>query len=304
MTEHGRSTSVKFDSPLRYPGGKAALAPFIAEIIALNGISQCVYFEPFAGGAGAALRLLRQDVVSRIHINDLDPCVYAFWQAALGEPHRFAEAVASATLNIAEWTRQREIYSRKDASKLFELGFSTFYLNRCNRSGLLFGSGPIGGYDQQGKWKLDARFNREGLADRVMKLGERAEQIHVSNMDACQFLVESLPRGDRRRRVFAYLDPPYWNKGSRLYFNSYLPKHHSALARYIQRQKMLKWVMSYDDAQSIRGMYGRSSIRHLPIQYNLQQVRSAHELLIAPKYLHLPAGDEAKGEKHERRSEL
>ena len=283
-----RSVDVKFDSPLRYPGGKAALAPFLTETIALNGISNCTYFEPFAGGAGAALRLLREGVVSQVHINDFDPCVAAFWRAALGEPNRFSDAIMSVKLDVDEWRRQRDIYLSKDVSKLFELGFSTFFLNRCNRSGLLFGAAPIGGYEQTGKWKIDARFNREGLADRVMELGERAEQIHVSNMDACLFLVEKLPRTNGRNQVFAYLDPPYWDKGSRLYFNSYSPKDHRALAQYMRRQKKLKWVMSYDDAQSVRDMYDSHSIRHLPIRYNLQRARNAHELLIAPEHVRLP----------------
>ena len=280
---------MKFESPLRYPGGKAALAPLLTEIIALNDISNCIYFEPFAGGAGAALRLLRQGAVSQAHINDLDPCIAAFWRAVLGEPRRFSDAIMSAKIDVDEWKRQRDIYLRKDASKLFELGFSTFFLNRCNRSGLLFGAAPIGGYQQTGRWKIDARFNREGLADRVIELGQRAEQIHVSNMDACQFLAEKLPLGNRRNQVFAYLDPPYWDKGRRLYFSSYSPKDHWALAQYMQRQKRLKWVMSYDDARSVRAMYDSHSIRNLPVQYNLQRARNAHELLIAPARVRLPS---------------
>ena len=280
---------MKFESPLRYPGGKAALAPLLTEIITLNDISNCIYFEPFAGGAGAALRLLRQGAVSHAHINDLDPCIAAFWRAVLEEPSRFSDAIMSVKLDVDEWQRQRDIYLRKDLSKLFELGFSTFFLNRCNRSGLLFGAAPIGGYQQTGRWKIDARFNREGLADRVIELGQRAEQIHVSNMDACQFLAEELPRGNRRNQVFAYLDPPYWDKGRRLYFSSYSPKDHRALAQYIQRQKRLKWVMSYDDARSVRTMYDSHSIRKLPVRYNLQRARNAHELLIAPAHVRLPS---------------
>ena len=288
---------MKFDSPLRYPGGKAALAPFLTETIARNGLSNCTYFEPFAGGAGAALRLLREGVVSQVHINDFDPCVAAFWLAVLGEPNRFSDAIISIKLDVEEWKRQRGIYLNQDVSKPFDLGFATFYLNRCNRSGVLFGAAPIGGYKQTGKWKIDARFYRESLAERVTELGQLSEQIHLSNMDAHRFLLEKLPRGHERTRVFAYLDPPYWEKGGRLYFNSYSPQDHRALARYMQSQKTLKWVMSYDDAPPIRDIYVRSNIHRLSLRYNLNKARDAQELLIVPDHVQIPGRDRRKGAK-------
>ena len=290
-----RSVRVKFASPLRYPGGKAALAPFLGETIALNDLSGCAYFEPFAGGAGAALQLLRNDVVSEVHINDIDPCVVAFWRSVLEAPERFAEAIVCAKLDMDEWRRQRDIYRSQDTTKPFDLGFATFYLNRCNRSGVLFGAAPIGGYEQTGKWKIDVRFYRESLAARVRELGQRAEQIHVSDMDARRFLAEKLPRGRQRRGVFVYLDPPYLEKGSRLYLNAYSHKDHRELARYMQGQKTLKWIVSYDDTLPIRKMYARATIRRLSLRYHLQGSRDAQELLIAPSHLRLPGQDRRNG---------
>lgn len=290
-----RSARVKLASPLRYPGGKAALAPFLGETIALNGLSGRAYFEPFAGGAGAALQLLRNDVVSEVHINDIDPCIVAFWRSVLGEPERFADAIMSARLDVDEWKRQRDIYQGQDHSKQFALGFATFYLNRCNRSGVLSGAAPIGGYGQRGKWKLDARFYRESLAARVIELGQRAEQIHVSDMDARRFLAEKLPQERRRSRVFVYLDPPYWNKGGRLYCNACSPEAHRELARYMQDQKTLNWIVSYDDVPEIRGMYTRAAVHRLSLRYHLQGARDAQELLIAPGHLQLPDQDRRNG---------
>lgn len=286
---------MRFDSPLRYPGGKAALGPFLAKTIALNGLADCAYFEPFAGGAGAALWLLRNGIVSEAHINDLDPCVAAFWRAALGDPVRFADAIMSARLDVDEWRRQRETYRGQDIDKPFELGFATFYMNRCNRSGVLSGAGPIGGYEQTGKWRIDARFYRQSLAGRVKELGKLADRIHVSNMDAHSFLADKLPRGTARRSVFAYLDPPYWEKGNRLYLNSYSRKDHEALARYMQRQRALKWVISYDDSTQIRHMYSAANIQRLSLRYNLSDSRDVQELLITPQHVQLPRGDRPNG---------
>ncbi len=279
---------MRFDSPLRYPGGKASLTAFLGRVIELNDLSGCSYFEPFAGGAGAALRLLREGVVSELHLNDKDHCITAFWNAVLDEPERFVETIRSVPVSIAEWKRQQRVYLDAEASEPFDLGFSVFYLNRCNRSGILAGGAPIGGYAQAGKWQIDARFYRESLAKRVLTIAKKREQIHVTNMDAISFLVKHLPRGSERKHVFAYLDPPYWSNGNRLYMNFYKEQDHKTLAHYIRRQKTLNWVMSYDDAHFIRDLYKTCGIFHLSLQYSLQRKQKAQELLITPSHVRLP----------------
>ena len=287
----GRSTmgdsGVKFDSPLRYPGGKASLAEFLARTIEVNGLSGCSYFEPFAGGAGAALHLLRKGVVSELHLNDLDPHITSFWRAVLDEPDRFADAVLSVPLSIEEWKRQHQIYLLGDLGKPFELGFATFYLNRCNRSGIILGAAPIGGYEQAGQWKMDARFYRESLANRILAIGRRRDEIHVTNMDALDFLAKRSPRRDDRHPSFTYLDPPYYSNGSRLYINFYDDRDHVALSRYILTQCHLYWVMSYDDTDFIRNLYSPSQISSLSLKYSLQRRRIAQEILVSPSHVML-----------------
>ena len=234
------------------------------------------------------MRLLKAEVVSEIHLNDLDPHITAFWNAALTESERFAEVIRSVPLTISEWRKQQGIYTAGDHGNTFELGFATFYLNRCNRSGMLSGAGPIGGYEQTGDWKIDSRFNREHLAERVLAIGRKRSQIHITNLDALRFLVKYLPRGKERGRVFAYLDPPYCSKGNRLYLNFYARREHNELARYIQRQVVLKWIMSYDAAPLIKDLYANLVVRYLPLRYSLQRKQAAQELLIAPSYVELP----------------
>ena len=276
---------MRFDSPLRYPGGKASLAAFLTRTIELNDLSGCSYFEPFAGGAGAALRLLRDGVVSELHLNDLDPRIISFWRAVLDESDRFADAVLSVRVNVSEWEKQRQVYRLADPGKSFEIGFATFYLNRCNRSGIILGAAPIGGYTQAGKWRIDARFYRESLAERIRAIGRRREQIHITNMDAVNFLAERLPRGRDRKSVFAYLDPPYYSNGRRLYMTFYGDQDHADLARYMQEQGRLHWVMSYDDTDFIRKLYAACDISRVPLRYSLQRRRKAQELLIAPSHV-------------------
>ena len=275
------------DSPLRYPGGKAKLAPILAQTIKLNDLSGCAYFEPFAGGAGAALRLLREGVVSELHLNDLDPRIYYFWHAALNETERFVERIGSVPLTVEEWRRQRQICMEADASQPFELGFATFFLNRCNRSGIILGAGPIGGQQQSGTWKLDARFNKANLANRITRLTEAQDRIHITQMDAKRFLVKHLPRGRKRQKVFVYVDPPYYSKGSNLYMNSYAERDHIDLARYMRRQRVLNWIASYDDTDFTRDLYSFCRISQNSLRYSLQDKRQAKELLIAPSHVNI-----------------
>ena len=286
-----------YDSPLRYPGGKASLATFLARTIELNNLSGCSYLEPFAGGAGAALRLLREGVASELYLNDLDPHIVSFWRAVLNEPERFADAVRTVPMSVAEWRKQEEVSRRADLGRSFELGFATFYLNRCNRSGIILGAAPIGGYAQAGKWRMDARFYRESLAERILAIGRRREQIHVTNMDALEFLAKHFPGGHGHNSAFVYLDPPYYANGNRLYMNYYCDREHRKLARYMQTLDGLKWVMSYDDTDYIRRLYAACEVSIFYLQYSVQRRRKAQELLISPPQVQLPDFPPAMGER-------
>jgi DNA adenine methylase len=274
---------------LRYPGGKARLASFLTDAIDLNDRRGCSYYEPYAGGAGAALALLKAGVVADLHLNDADRRVFSFWKSVLDESYRFADKIFTVPVTIEEWRRQRAICARPQGHSRFEIGFAAFFMNRCNRSGVLTGAGPIGGYEQEGKWLLGVRFNRSGLAQRVLELKRLRESIHVSCQDAIVFLKAKLPRGLDRKRVFVYLDPPYVSNGQRLYLNAYEPGDHAQLARFVQAQGTLPWIMSYDDSPLVRRLYSSCKVALLPINYSLQVKRSAHELIIAPKYLAVPA---------------
>lgn len=140
-------------SPLRYPGGKAALAGFFGDIIDALRVERARYIEPYAGGVGAGIALLREGIVEELVINDIDPAVYAFWKSAVGDNASFVEMVASVPLTIAEWQKQREIYRSRDERDSLRLRFAFFFLNRTNRSGIL-NAGVIGGQRQEGDTRL------------------------------------------------------------------------------------------------------------------------------------------------------
>ena len=269
---------MNLESPLRYPGGKRALAGTIAETMTANGLVGAQYFEPFAGGGAVGLHLLGRGIASEIHLNDIDPSIHCFWQAITQETEQFAQWVMTVPINLTEWKHQQEIYRRADLDKPFELGFAAFYLNRCNHSGIISGSTPIGGYAQRGKWTMDIRFYRETLARRVRNIGEARDHIHIYNMDAIEFIQSGMPPGSEP--TFLYLDPPYQSNGSRLYARYYESDNHRQLAVYLARRPDLCWAMSYDDTPRIRELYPERSVSNIYLGYSLHRKRMSRELLI------------------------
>jgi Site-specific DNA methylase len=277
-------------SPLRYPGGKAAIADFFASVLSANEIGQNgVYCEPYAGGAGVALTLLLTDKVERIIINDYDECIAAFWRSMLRETQRFVDAIRDCDVSMETWKKQREIYDRRAGYDEFTLGFATFFLNRCNRAGILPKAGPIGGVKQNGRYTIAARFKKEVLIARIEQIAKVSERIKFENLDAISFL-KRLQKFSASSRLFVYLDPPYYVRGKELYFNYYHKENHLELSKYMSDFTTHKWIMTYDNCQDIRKMYrGRGfKIVELPIRYSMQKVRKDKEILIVPKHTKVP----------------
>ena len=237
-------------SPLRYPGGKAALAGLFADVIQKLEIQKPTYVEPYAGGAGAGIALLRQGLIDQLVVNDFDTAVYAFWCSVVNDNDAFLRLMKTVPLTIDEWRRQREIYRTADDSCPLDLGFAFFYLNRTNRSGILTG-GVIGGLAQSGNYKIDARFNRETLAQRIRAIGELSDRIMVTHLDGR----EVISRYSTDPDVFMYIDPPYVQAGSRLYLNAFDHRDHTALAKIVNEVEQAHWLMTYDTAPLIERLY-------------------------------------------------
>lgn len=240
----------RFVSPLRYPGGKAKVTNYFKLLFLRSGLVGHRYLEPYAGGASVGLALLFEEYVERIHINDVNPSVYAFWKTAVEKPDELCRRIREVPLTIEEFHRQREVQADRSVSPA-ELAFSTLFLNRTSRSGILRG-GPIGGYDQTGSWGLDARFPRRPLCERIEKVARFASRITVTGKDALELLREV--RDGQTDELFVYLDPPYFNKAADLYTNHYSLRDHQAIAGEVAKLPC-PWVVSYDNVQEAHRLY-------------------------------------------------
>lgn len=276
---------MRYLSPLRYPGGKAKIAPLLSRIIASQTDRPSIYAEPFAGGAGAAFILLADDVVERVALNDLNPGIASFWRALLEETERLVAAVETAELSLATWHRQREIYL-DEQSEPFDLGFAAFYLNRTNRSGIL-GARPIGGLEQTGRWKIDARFNRIDLIGRIRFIATFKDRVSVSQLDGRTF-IRGL--GEREGRgVFFYVDPPYLKQGEDLYLAAMSYRDHLELAATLNGS-VSPWAVTYDKDDRVPDeLYEGLPCAEFTISHTAARQHVGDEYLVVPKSLKVPA---------------
>lgn len=263
-------------TPLRYPGGKSVLTNFLRLVLSENGLRGGHYVEPYCGGAGAAVALLRAEAVSHIHLNDADPAVFAFWRTLANEPNVLVDFISSVPLSVAAWRKQREIYASK-ASGQRARACAFMYLNRVNRSGIL-NAGLIGGLAQRGTWLMDARFNRADLVERIENIAAYSDGISVSNQDALDFLRENNRKWPAKCLI--YIDPPYFNKGQCLYRNHYGPDDHSRIASYMKSLTKRHWIASYDAADEIRSLYAGLVQQQFSLAYTARDRSIGQEILI------------------------
>jgi DNA adenine methylase len=271
------------ESPLRYPGGKSSLYLFVQNIIELNDLNAYTYVEPFVGGAGLALKLLLHDDVPSIIINDIDPAIFSFWYCVLNRADDLCSLIESTPITMHEWYMQKEILAERGNGDLLSLAFSTLFLNRTNVSGVLKG-GVIGGQDQTGNYKIDARFKKEELIRKIQNIAQHKNRILLFNLDVLDFVFDTLPTYNN---LFVNFDPPYVNKGAELYMNFFNEDDHVVLQNAISNYDG-RWMVTYNDCSLIRRIYQNYQRCLIPINYSAGSTKKTKEIGIFSDGLVLP----------------
>ncbi len=257
------------------------MSGFISNLAHQNGIGGGVYCELYAGGAGAALNMLFNNTFRHIHINDADYSIYAVWFSILNHSEEFIERIRNTPITIEEWHLQKEVYLQGRCAGVVDLGFSTFFLNRTNRSGIIYKAGPIGGQDQTGNYKIDVRFNKGELIKRIQKIASESDHITLTNEDAVGVIRNLRNYHPDTTDLFIYLDPPYYHKGKLLYLNNYDHFNHQTLADAVENlDDDIFWLISYDNVPPIKEMYQGFRMSTFDLSYTLQSKKFGSELLV------------------------
>lgn len=274
-----------FYSPLRYPGGKNKLSKFISKICTTNSINGH-YVEPYAGGASVALYLLIEGKVKTITINDYDRSIYAFWYSVLKKTKQLCTLIENTDVNIENWYKAKDIQKKKSTARLLDLGFSTFYLNRTNISGII-NAGVIGGIKQKGKYKIDCRYNKKDLIRRIKLIAKHKKNIKLENLDAIE-LIQKIKKDSNNTQTIFYFDPPYYLKGSSLYMNHYNDEQHKEVSMAIKKIKNIHWIVSYDNTPQIEMLYewvSKKRTRKYSFNHSAYRAKEGKEILFLSKNL-------------------
>ena len=271
-------------SPLRYPGGKSQIYDYVRELVVANNAT--TYIEPYMGGMGIALKLLLNNDVEKIMVNDFDKAIYAFWYSVLNYTEQLIKKIETTPITIEEWKIQRDIQNNKDnCDDLLSLGFSTLFLNRTNRSGIIK-AGVIGGLKQDGDYKLDCRFNREKIIEKITLIASLKKRIKLYNMDAEKFIRLNI---SRTKNSFTFFDPPYYKKGPGLYTNFYNHENHLSLAKSIKKyMSNKKWILTYDVSDEIFKMYSNLRSEKYYLNYSVTKPSKGIEYIFYSKQLIIP----------------
>ena len=280
----------KYVSPLRYPGGKLKVVDYVKQLMEVNDLKGGTYIEPYAGGASVALSLLFSKYASRIKINDKDRAIYSFWYAVLNETEGLCRMIQDTPVTMDVWEAMHELLKHKEEADLLELGFSTFFLNRTNRSGIING-GVIGGKEQLGTWKIDARYNKKDLIERIEHVAGYADLIELTSMDAVA-LIKRYKRTPAAK-TFCYLDPPYYVKGQDLYLNYYRDEDHKEIAGAIKKFKG-QWIISYDAVNFISELYKDYRQKEYYLSYSAGNPSKGKEIMVYSNGLIIPEAEIVK----------
>jgi DNA adenine methylase len=321
----------RYQSPLRYPGAKSGLAAVIGELVvsasAKLGKPQ-LFVEPFAGGASTSLRLAGAGIVERVLLADADPLVARFWQVAAEHTDWLIDRMWDEPVTLERW----DYWKAWTPSSIHDrdIAVRCLFLNRTTFSGILHGrAGPIGGRKQQSDYKIDCRFNKEGLAARLRFIGDlyrsnRLVDVWCQDWKDTLAGVASWYKALIPDRVITYLDPPYIEKSPTLYGHSFDPSggyaeprsplerhdwlrsfEHHQLAEYLRCRAQNRWILSYDHRPELTADPRLYSVARMsPSRHDAEKLLRVHRWPISKRLVDLRYSASAVNAHRGRRQEL
>ena len=258
MTNPSTKPSRRWISPLRYPGGKVRMAESLVSIFGQQWgyMDVEVWVEPFAGGAGAGLKMLYLEGVESLWLVEKNPSLAALWRHILEDGETFAKRVQATSPTLDLWTWAKTTIAAVEAGDGHvpeeDIAYAAFLVNRLSRSGIVSGNvGPIGGKRQAGRWNLASRYNGDELAHRIRLVHDMSSRIVFHEADAINYIAELSDSGVEEE-VMLFVDPPYIEEGAGLYEHGTL--NHAHLAHAL-RNCPSHWLLTYDAHPYVLDLY-------------------------------------------------
>lgn len=261
---------------IKFPGGKSRLSKKIVDIFP---VADKLY-DVFCGGGSISIEYARRNRTAKIVMNDLDKYVYSMWDVIInGTDNDLGELITlirqRPTIELFNYNRKIQ---KTNLSKI-ELAYQCIFFHKTTFSGM-FNAGPIGGINQQSKWKIDCHYNANNIINKIIDVRKLLKnRTTVTNLDFRNITFTD--------SYIAYFDPPYVTVGNKLYPISFNDKDHVDLSNKLH--SMNNWILSYNDHALIRQLYSNCDI--IVIDHNISMTSfnksgkcsKKQELIISPK---------------------
>ena len=280
----------KLLSPLRYPGSKNKLIKYLKKVLDFNDFSPEVLVEPFVGGGSIFLNFIENKWVNQAVIGDRDQLVYSFWKVLFEDPEYLISFIKRVKVNVDNFNYYKKIAKNEAHYSRKKLAEACLFLNRTSFSGILANNaGPIGGKNQKSEYKIDCRFNKLLLINKIRDISHFSPKVTVLPYNWNLTINFALSK-HKEKKLFFYLDPPFYRKAERLYRHYFSNKMiHVALSKKLKSLKH-KWILSYDRVREIKELYNPFIQRSFAFPYSINSParRIAKEYFITSKNLRRP----------------
>lgn len=250
---------------------------------ALETMQNFIFVDVFVGGGSVAVGIANNFPSAKIVINDLDEYIWSFWTVICtkdGLEKLISYIIQYKKPTVEDFRAWRQKANEKNLSTV-DKAFLALFFNRTTFSGI-FNSGPIGGFDQSGKYKIGCRYNASHMSGMVRSLSETFlnKKVQCYRKD----YVDMLKEYKDKEEALLYLDPPYMKQGHLLY------NHHMKSEQYAEMANLLKgckakWLVSHDDrpefVKLFQGWADIKTIEGVPYTINSIRGKRRSELLIS-----------------------
>lgn len=163
--------------------------------------------------------------INHLHLNDLDFGVYSLFWSILNIPEILIEQINNTVPTRNLFFKAQEIikndYREVD---MVDAAWALLLVNRLAYSGIVKAY-PLGGKKGSQK-QLLSRWNPKTLEKRIMTIHSMRDKITLYNQDAIKFIEEAYWTSNST----IFIDPPYVEKGEKLYHLYYQKDNHIELS--------------------------------------------------------------------------